>query len=250
MVWGTRDRRPEILATSSAAERRQWLEGVVSPGVAVRILLVVHHRATENLSQCHEFRAHRRSSWASGTSHLWRGHGHLVLGPPHRAALTIGSVLIYEHVLEATSWVWVPEAAAELQTADYRLIRYPDRYCDLTFPPAQVAWSKGDRPACELIDEVAAHVRAWGLSEVSWAVSELTAPSDIEPVLIARGATLRESYQVLAYDFSAGLPQLETRDDVVAELVSDEPRLRSAMLVNAAGWGSSVMPSSHKSSSG
>lgn len=100
-----------------------------------------------------------------------------------------------------------------------------------------MAWSKGDRPACELIDEVVAHVRAWGLPELSWAVSELTAPSGIEHVLIARGATLRESYRVLAYDFSAGLPQLEVPDDVVAELVSDEPRLRAAMLVNAAGLG-------------
>jgi hypothetical protein len=69
-------------------------------------------------------------------------------------------------------------------------------------------------------------------------VSELTAPSDIEHVLIDRGATLRESYRVLAYDFSAGLPQLEIPDDVVAELVSDEPGLRAAMRVNAAGWGS------------
>lgn len=148
------------------------------------------------------------------------------------------SVLTYEQVLKAASWVWVPEGADELQTAEYRLIRYPDRYCDPTFPPAQVAWSKADRPAPELIDEVAAHTRAWGLSEVSWAVSEVTAPSDTEGVLVSRGATLRESYRVMAYDFSAGPPELETPGDVVAELVSDEPRLRAAMLVNAEGWGS------------
>lgn len=148
------------------------------------------------------------------------------------------SVLTSEQVLEAASWVWMPEDAVELQTAEYRLIRYPDRYCDPTFPPAQVVWSKGDGPAGELIDEVAAHTRAWGLSEVSWAVSQLTAPSDTEHILVSRGATLRESYRVLAYDFSGGLPQLDVPDDAVVELVSDEPRLRAAMLVNAEGWGS------------
>jgi hypothetical protein len=66
----------------------------------------------------------------------------------------MGSVLTHEQVLEAARWVWVPEGADELQTAEYRLVRYPDRYCDLTFPRAQVVWSKGDRPACELIDEL------------------------------------------------------------------------------------------------
>lgn len=42
----------------------------------------------------------------------------------------------------------------------------------------------------------------------------------------------------MAYDFSGGLPQLDVPDDAVAELVSDESRLRAAMLINAGGWGS------------
>lgn len=100
------------------------------------------------------------------------------------------SVLTSEQVLEAASWVWIPEGAVEYQTAEYRLIRYPDRYWDPTFPPAQVVWSNGGRPAGELIDEVAAHTRAWGLPEVGWAVSQLTAPSDTEHILVSRGAAL------------------------------------------------------------
>ncbi len=165
-----------------------------------------------------------------------RDNGHSALGSTHGSYDEFGAHL--RQVLEAARWVWVPEGADEHQTAEYRLIRYPDRYCDPTFPPAQVAWSKGVRPADELIDDVAAHTRDWGLSEVSWAVSEFTAPSDTEHVLVARGAALRETYRVLAYDFSDGLPQLEIPDKAVAELVSDEPRLRAAMFVNAEGWGS------------
>jgi len=143
-----------------------------------------------------------------------------------------------EQVLEAATWVWVPEGADQLKTEEYRLIRYPDRYCDPTFPPAQVAWSKGIRPAGELIDEVAAQTRAWRLSEVSWSVSGVTLPADTERVLVARGATLRETYRVLAYDLRVGLPELDLPDDMVVELVSDESGLRAAMLVNAEGWSS------------
>lgn len=69
-----------------------------------------------------------------------RDNGHSALGSTH--GFYDGSVLTSEQVLEAASWVWVPEGADEHQTAEYRLIRYPDRYCDPTFPPAQVAWSK------------------------------------------------------------------------------------------------------------
>ena len=79
--------------------------------------------------------------------------------------------------------------------------------------------------------------RTWGLSEVSWRVSAIT-PAEIERTLVAKGATLSEVYRVLAYDLCSGLPELDYPDDLVVELVSDESRLRSAMLVNGEGWGS------------
>lgn len=34
------------------------------------------------------------------------------------------SVLTFDQVLEAASWVWVPDGADDLQTPEYRLIRY------------------------------------------------------------------------------------------------------------------------------
>jgi GNAT superfamily N-acetyltransferase len=98
-------------------------------------------------------------------------------------------------------------------------------------------WTKGHRAAHELIEEVVAQTRSWGLSEVSWRVSATT-PTEIERSLVAKGATLGEVYRVLAYDLCSGLPELDYPDDLVVEVVSDERRLRSAMLVNAEGWGS------------
>jgi Acetyltransferase (GNAT) domain len=152
-------------------------------------------------------------------------------------ARTMTSMISAEEVMEAVSWVWVPEDAIQFETEEFRLIRYPDRCCDPTFPPAQLIWSKGIRSARELIGEVAAHIRTWGLSEVSWRVSPVT-PAEIERTLVAEGATLSEVYRVMAYDLDSGLPELGYPDDLVVELVSDEPGLRSAMLVNAEGWGS------------
>lgn len=150
---------------------------------------------------------------------------------------TMRPMIAEEEVAEAAAWVWVPEDAAQVETKEFRLIRYPDRCCDPTFPPAQLIWSNGIRSAGELIGEVVAQTRAWGLSEVSWRVSAIT-PVEIERALVAKGALLSEVYRVLAYDLRSGLPELDYPDDLLVELVSDEPRLRSALLVNAAGWGS------------
>ncbi len=147
------------------------------------------------------------------------------------------AMIAAEEVMEAAAWVWVPEDVVQLETNEFRLIRYPDRCCDPTFPPAQLIWSKGIGSASELIGDVVAQTRAWGLSEVSWRVSAIT-PAEIERSLIAEGAAISEVYRVLAYDLSSGQPELDYPDDLIVELVSDESSLRSAMLVNSEGWGS------------
>jgi GNAT superfamily N-acetyltransferase len=73
---------------------------------------------------------------------------------------------------------------------------------------------------------------------VSWSVSDGTVPEDTERVLATRGATLRETYRILAYDLSNGLPELDLADDVVAVLVQDASSLRAAFRVNSDGWNS------------
>jgi hypothetical protein len=142
-----------------------------------------------------------------------------------------------QRVLEAAAaWVWVPDGADQVRTEDYQLIRYPDRLTDPGWPPAQVAWSKTSRAPGEVIDEVAGQVRAWGLDEVHWWVSEATAPAATERALRARSAAVTETLQVLAYDLGRGRPALDVPADIRVELVHDERTVRAAALVTAQGW--------------
>ena len=142
-----------------------------------------------------------------------------------------------QRVLQAAAaWGWVPVGADQVRTEDYQLIRYPDRLADPGWPPAQVAWSRTSRAPGEVIDEVARQVRAWGLGEVHWWVSEATVPAGTERVLRARSAAVTETLQVLAYDLGRGRPALDVPADVRVELVHDERTVRAAALVTTQGW--------------
>ncbi len=167
----------------------------------------------------------------------------------------------------AADWVWVPPDAEQVVTESYQLIAYPQYFSE----PTQIAWSASERPAGELIDEVAAHVRRWGRENLYWWVRADTRPADTEAVLQSRGATLAQTVQVLAYDLAGGLPDvglpgglagpafaglpLAARPEpdassaqlaglvslaglagVRAEVVQDEPALRAFDLVNAEVW--------------
>jgi hypothetical protein len=143
-----------------------------------------------------------------------------------------------QDILEAAAaWVWVPAGAEQVRTDEYQLIRYPDRLIDPTWPPAHVAWSKTTRAVDDVIDEVAGHVRAWDLGRVHWWVSNVSAPSDTEQVLRARGGVLDETLEVLAYDLSFTGPAPDAPEDVTVELVHDERTVRAAAFVAATGWG-------------
>jgi hypothetical protein len=135
---------------------------------------------------------------------------------------------------------WRPEGAIEVVADDYRLIRYPDWALDPTFPAAQVLRSWADRtsrPAAEVIDEVIARVRRWGLPGVAWWVSSTTLPPDTEATLCARGGKQIDAVRILARDLGGGLPELTVPRDVTVELVADERTFRAASLVTVRGWG-------------
>ena len=136
----------------------------------------------------------------------------------------------------AIAMEWRPDGACEALTDDYRLIRYPDWALDPTFPAAQVTRSRAGRPAAEVIDEVAARVRQWGLYGVAWWVSSATLPPDTEAALRARGGTQIDVVQILARELD-GLPDLAVPADVSVELVADEPAFRAASMVAVRGWG-------------
>src|SRR5215469_352356 len=104
-----------------------------------------------------------------------------------------------QRVLDAAAAVeFVPEGAVEVRTGDYRLLRLPDWVLGPSLGAAQVTWSRTRRPLDEIIDEVAARVRGWGLPGVAWWVSAASRPADTAEALRAKGAELIDAVQVLA----------------------------------------------------
>jgi hypothetical protein len=136
----------------------------------------------------------------------------------------------------AAAMEWEPEGSVVVVTDDYRLIRYPDWVVNPTFPAAHVTWSRSARPLDEVIGEVAAHVRGWGLNGVTWWVSDATVPADTERTLQARGAELTDTARVLARELAGGPPDLDLPDDVTVELVRDERTFRMASDITVLGW--------------
>jgi GNAT superfamily N-acetyltransferase len=132
---------------------------------------------------------------------------------------------------------WRPDGAVDVQTAEYRLIRYPDWALDPTFAAAQVLRSRAGRPAGEVIGEVLSRVRGWGLPGVAWWVSDATRPADTEQVLQARGGKLIDAVRILARELGAGLPDLDVPPDVTAELVTGERLFRLSSDIVVRGWG-------------
>jgi len=73
-----------------------------------------------------------------------------------------------QRVLDAAAAMeFVPEGATEVRTDDYRLLRHADWALGPSLGAAQVTWSRTARPPGEIIDEVAALVRGWGLPGVA-----------------------------------------------------------------------------------
>jgi GNAT superfamily N-acetyltransferase len=146
-----------------------------------------------------------------------------------------------QRVLDAaTAMEWQPDGAIEVRTDDYRLIRYPDWALDPTFPAAQVTRSRSDRSVGDLVDEVLAHVRSWGLLGVAWWVSAASWPQDTEEQLRVLGGKRIDIVQILARELTgltASPPDLGVPADVSVELVDDEAAFRAASQVTVRGWG-------------
>jgi GNAT superfamily N-acetyltransferase len=134
----------------------------------------------------------------------------------------------------AADWTWVPPDARQLRTDDYQLVEYPEYY-HLSLP-VKVIWSRSGRPAGELIDEVAGQVREWGHGEVGWHISAVTRPAGTEAELARRGATVADTWQVLAYDMTGGLPPLDEPAGVVTKIVRDEQTAEASQRIQQDVW--------------
>jgi GNAT superfamily N-acetyltransferase len=136
----------------------------------------------------------------------------------------------------AAAMTWCPEGATEVLTDDYRLIRYPDWVLGPSFPAAQITWSRTSRPLDEVIDEVSAHLRSWGLAQLAWWVSPTSAPRDTEDVLRAHGATMINETRIQARVLTTYAPSEPIRDNLTLELVREERTFRDASDLTVRGW--------------
>ncbi len=105
-----------------------------------------------------------------------------------------------DRVLAASAaWVFVPAGAPRAEADEYLLVRHPD----WTERPVQVARTHAGRPMAEVVDEVLERARPMvdpsvpASAEVAWWV-RLDAPDGLEEALVARGARLDETVDVLA----------------------------------------------------
>jgi GNAT superfamily N-acetyltransferase len=91
------------------------------------------------------------------------------------------------------AWVLEPEGSEVVETAEFRLARFPERFPD----PLQVQWVRSARAAEEVLGEVVA--RAVELGPASALVyMKLSAPVGFEEALLGRGAQLVATADVLA----------------------------------------------------
>jgi len=135
----------------------------------------------------------------------------------------------------------VTDEFLDVSTADYRLLRYPQRLLSPTLPAAQVIWSSTSLPLDIVFDEIATSVREWGLDAVHWWVSSTTRPLETETYLIDRGGVVSDSIQILARELDATTVLGGVSNDIDVELVCDERTLRATMDIETRGWGRSSL---------
>jgi len=134
----------------------------------------------------------------------------------------------------------LPDDFIDVRTAEYRLLRYPERLLSPTLPAAQIVWSITLRSLDTVFDEVASEIEGWGLDEIHWWVSSATRPLDTEAYLRVRGGVMSDSYQILARELGDDVEESSPSTEISVELVRDERSLRDAIAVETEGWGRSL----------
>ncbi|WP_405063971.1 GNAT family N-acetyltransferase [Kribbella sp. NBC_01505] len=119
-----------------------------------------------------------------------------------------------------------PEGSEIVETAEYRLVRLPDR-----FPhPLQVQWIKSTRPAAAVLDDAVAKASTYGLPEVSVYV-KISSPAGLDEALLERGAEYVDTADVLALALPAEVkaPELEARWVTELEIARDANAVASTV---------------------
>jgi hypothetical protein len=147
-----------------------------------------------------------------------------------------------EKVVAATNaWSWIPDNATTEATEEYLLVRFPDYFEHplelLRFSPAEAS---GAFP--EAVDTVLDRARRFGLPDLHWWV-RLDSPPELADLLVARGAVVDETLDVLAVDLSRGAPDLlPPARELTLRWATDVSTLRDGTQVGVTVFGGSMPP--------
>jgi hypothetical protein len=144
-------------------------------------------------------------------------------------------------VAASNAWSWIPDNATTEATEEYLLVRFPDYFEHplelLRFSPAEAS---GAFPAA--VDTVLDRARRFGLPDLLWWV-RLDSPPEVAELLVARGAVVDETLDVLAVDLSHGAPALlPPAREVTLRWATDVSTLRDGTQVGVTVFGGSMPP--------
>lgn len=110
-------------------------------------------------------------------------------------------------VAASNAWAWIPDNATTESTEEYLLVCFPDYF---EHPLELVRFTPAGASGVALaatVDMVLERARQFGLPDLYWRV-KLDSPPEVADLLLARGATVDETLDVLAVDLRQGPPQL------------------------------------------
>jgi GNAT superfamily N-acetyltransferase len=144
-------------------------------------------------------------------------------------------------VAASNAWSWIPDNATTEATEAYLLVRFPDYFEHplelLRFSPAEASGAYPDA-----VDMVLERARRFGLPDLHWWV-RLDSPPEVADLLIARGANVAETLDVLAVDLSDGAPELlPPARPVSLRWATDLSTLRDGTQVGVTVFGGSMPP--------
>jgi hypothetical protein len=145
-------------------------------------------------------------------------------------------------IAASNAWAWVPDNATTEATEDYLLVRFPD-YFDhplglLRFNPAEAS----EAALQAAVETVLDRARRFGLPELRWWLRP-DSPPGVADLLVARGAVLDETLEVLAVDLRKGAPELTAPvTEVALRWATDAATHRDGTQVGVTVFGGSMPP--------
>jgi hypothetical protein len=145
-------------------------------------------------------------------------------------------------VAASNAWTWIPDNATTEATREHLLVRFPD-YFDhplelLRFTPAE----ESTATLASTVETVLERARQFGLPDLYWWV-KLDSPPEVADLLVARGATVDETLDVLAVDLRKGAPELlPPVKEVALRWATEVPTHRDGTQVGVTVFGGSMPP--------